>query len=266
MDCWDCGPEELIRRIENLGRGSMIFMSQCGFILSDGSRRIAIDTVLSDLPSKETGKSRRLVSPPFGPGRMPHLDAVLVTHAHADHLDRPMIEEALRHDPSLAVLAPVSSGVCNMPSLSDYREVPIGDFRIVPIPVPHMEYSESSPGHSDFYGYIIRIGDISVFHAGDTVPSRRLLSDIAGYGKMDAVILPVNGRDREREARGLVGNMDGAEAVEFASAVSAGVLIPSHFDMIAGNTGDIPSFLACADGRIDTIVPHPGRIISLAAG
>ena len=80
---WECSGKELVSRIERLGRSEMLSMSQCGFVLSDGQIRIAIDTVVSDLFYSGSNRSRRLVPPPFPVDAMPSLDAALVTHGHA---------------------------------------------------------------------------------------------------------------------------------------------------------------------------------------
>ena len=80
---WECSGKEFVSHIERLGRSEMVSMSQCGFVLSDGHVRIAIDTVVSDLFYSGSDRSRRLVSPPFPVDAMPSLDAALVTHGHA---------------------------------------------------------------------------------------------------------------------------------------------------------------------------------------
>lgn len=268
MNGWDCSYEELIDRIDGLQEREMMPMSQCGFVLSDGKARIAIDVLVSDMAGSD-GRSQRLVPPPFQADDMPLMDGILVTHSHADHLDVPMILSQVRRNPSVQVVAPSSilDGLDipagNKAYIGDYGMVSIGGFSITAVPVPHMEYHESAPGHSDFYGYAISFAGLRVFHSGDAVAKPRLLSDAKALAPLDYAILPVNGRDAERESRGIIGNMHPAEAVSFAAAIGAGKLIPMHFDMIRGNTVDIGSFIAEAEGRIGYAVPVPGRAIRL---
>jgi hypothetical protein len=57
---------------------------------------------------------------------------------------------------------------------------------------------------------------------------------------VDVALLPINGRDSEREGRGIVGNMDAREAVELA---------------LAGNTVPPGTAVDVADGRIHVVVP-----------
>ena len=58
-----------------------------------------------------------------------------------------------------------------------------------------------------------------------TIVTDALLEAIEPLG-VEVALLPINGRDEEREARGIVGNMDAVEAVELALAIGASVLAP----------------------------------------
>ena len=48
--------------------------------------------------------------------------------------------------------------------------------------------------------------------------------------RVGVALLPINGRDAERESRGIVGNMDAAEAAELALDLGASRLVPYHWD------------------------------------
>ena len=48
-------------------------------------------------------------------------------------------------------------------------------------------------------------------------------------------MLPINGRDLERNEQDIVGNMNSREACWFASEIKADLTIPLHYDMIGGN-------------------------------
>ena len=71
-------------------------------------------------------------------------------------------------------------------------------------------------GRPRFVGYVLG-EEARVYHAGDTIVTDELTSALA-LSDVDVALLPINGRDAEREARGIVGNMDAAEAVELALA------------------------------------------------
>ena len=77
----------------------------------------------------------------------------------------------------------------------------------------------------------------------------------SGRSAVEVALLPINGRDEEREARGIVGNMDAVEAVELALAIGASVLVPHHWDGFEGNTVPPGSAVDAADGRLHVAVP-----------
>ena len=101
-------------------------------------------------------------------------------------------------------------------------------------------------GVSRFVGYALTVSGLTIYHSGDTVLDPALVDFVSTLG-VHVAILPINGRDFYRERRGSVGNLDAAEALEFASEIGARVLIPMHYDMARGNTAP------------------PGRLVDLAA-
>jgi L-ascorbate metabolism protein UlaG (beta-lactamase superfamily) len=92
-----------------------------------------------------------------------------------------------------------------------------------------------SDGLARFLGYLVQGPAITVYHAGDTIVTDGLVEAFASR-VVDVALLPVNGRDAEREAAGIVGNMNAEEAVELASRIGAATLVPMHWDLFAGNT------------------------------
>src|SRR5262249_39911406 len=52
------------------------------------------------------------------------------------------------------------------------------------------------------------------------------------------LMIPINGRDHMREARGIVGNMNETEAAWLCAQVGPSYVIPMHYECITGNTGN----------------------------
>lgn len=266
---WRDNKEGLINEINALKDREMVAMGQCGVIIRLGEVKIAIDLIISDLYYKGTKISRRVVKPPFDISETPDLDYVLVTHDHADHLDRALIEELATRERPCKVIAPrhILSSL-DIPStskvlLSDYQCYSDGDVSITPIPVPHMEYKFSEKNCSEFYGYIIRYGSLKLFHGGDLIISENLLEDLKKEAPFNYTFLPINGRDSIREAKGIIGNTDEAEAIELALKISSSCIVPTHFDFFKENGADPAIFSSLAKGKIATIIPVPGEKYSL---
>ena len=108
-------------------------------------------------------------------------------------------------------------------------------------------------GRPRFVGYVLESSP-RVYHAGDTVVRDELVSALAGLA-VDVALLPINGRDAEREALGLVGNMNAAEAVELALAIGATTLVPYHWDGFMGNTASAGETVDLAAARLHVVVP-----------
>ena len=115
-------------------------------------------------------------------------------------------------------------------------------------------------GEHKALGYLVELGGLRLFHAGDTIwwPGLELaVADLAP----EVAELPVNGRDPVREAQNLWGNMSAEEAAAFAAAARLGAVIPCHHDGVAGNLGDPKLFVRA----LATAAPHAVAHV-LAAG
>ncbi|MBI3970889.1 MAG: hypothetical protein HY332_06330 [Chloroflexi bacterium] len=62
-------------------------------------------------------------------------------------------------------------------------------------------------------------------------------------------LIPINGRDWFREQRQIIGNTDYREAADLGHAIGADVIVPTHFDMFAGNPGHPGLFVDYCTGR-----------------
>jgi L-ascorbate metabolism protein UlaG (beta-lactamase superfamily) len=108
-----------------------------------------------------------------------------------------------------------------------------------------------SGGEIRFLGYVIDADGARLFHAGDTIYYDRMETTLAEMA-VDVAMLPINGRDPVREARGIVGNLSEREAAWLASAIGAEVVLPMHYDVFARNRG-YPEWLVESVSR-----DHPG--------
>jgi L-ascorbate metabolism protein UlaG (beta-lactamase superfamily) len=84
----------------------------------------------------------------------------------------------------------------------------------------------------------------------------------------DIALLPINGRDQEREAEGIVGNLGPAEAAALADGIGAEILVPIHYDMFANNLGHPEAVLHTLQERhprIALVLPSRHQPIVLAA-
>ena len=126
-------------------------------------------------------------------------------------------------------------------AVNPYDRIDVRGLSIDVVPAFHgvtMEdaYGDGSAvgGRPRFVGYVLE-AEPRIYHAGDTIVTDELTSALEPL-RVEVALLPVNGRDAAREARGMVGNMDAAEAVELALDIRATRLVPYHWDGFSGNT------------------------------
>jgi L-ascorbate 6-phosphate lactonase len=239
-------PADLTKLRLGAGQVALWWLGQAGFALRAGGVTLLIDPFLSS-------GHNRLVPLPFAPEQADGVDAILCTHEHIDHLDADTLPAMAAASPDARVVVPtpivsqvIDLGIAPERVLGVQPEEPVelGGVTVHPLPACHGvdmadAYSfgqELSGGLYRFLGFVVEAEGMRVYHAGDTIVYdgmedwlRRLAPNV--------VLLPINGRDRYREAQNIVGNMDHREAAELATAVGVDLLIPMHYDMFAINRG-----------------------------
>jgi len=90
-------------------------------------------------------------------------------------------------------------------------------------------------------GYIFKMGGMSLYHSGDTVPFPGLVERLRAHA-VEVAFLPINGRDARRRALGTPGNCTGEEALCIAKLAGVKTLVPHHYDLFSFNTADINAF------------------------
>jgi L-ascorbate metabolism protein UlaG (beta-lactamase superfamily) len=247
----------------------LTWLGQAGFRIEIGETCIVVDPWVS-------AHELRLVDAPPDALAAEGVDWLLVTHEHVDHLDLPLLPVVLERSPSVRVVlpAPIAPLVEGVVPESQLLLVEPGDTldlgRVVAHVVPAFHgvtmddaYGDGSAlgGRPRFVGYVID-GRRGVYHAGDSIVTDALEAALAPL-EIDVALLPINGRDAEREARGIVGNMNAREAAALAVEIGATLFVPYHWDGVAGNVVDPVSAVDAAEGRIEVAVPDRFRPLEL---
>lgn len=227
------------------------YLGQCGFIVRSESVSVAIDPVLNDL-ADDDGNSIRLYPAVF-PAKELQVDYVLCTHDHIDHLALETVTEVAKSSvktgfivPSGCIVAMVQNGIPEdrILGIKDLETVDIenGKLCVTGISTAHPVHQTDENGLDHNLAYCIVADGKQLVHLGDTYRTERLTENLKKQGKIDVFFPPINGRDEEREAQGIIGNLSAEEAAEFAVDLKAEMTIPTHFDMVKGNTEDPQKF------------------------
>jgi len=154
-------------------------------------------------------------------------DIVLITHAHFDHCSRKDIDKVAKSGMRVIAAQGCLDG-------DDYGGVTVAKpgfkesvkgigIEAVPAYNIREERLQSHPKAKGWVGYVIDIGGMRIYHAGDTdfIPEMKTLKDIY------AALLPAGGTY----------TMDADEAVEAAKAIAPKFFVPMHYKNLLGKEG-----------------------------
>jgi|SRR5215211_1547865 len=222
-------------------------LGQVGVAIKGPDGTIYVDPYLTDYGG-EVVRLPRNFPPPVRPEEVVNASFVLVTHEHVDHFDPetlgPIASASRRarfYGPNTCDFS--SAGVdlarANVPNVG--RAFDAGSARVTAIPSAHTELEQSDSGYP-YLGYIIEWNGVTVYHTGDTVIYDGLIETL-GRWQIDVMFVPINGRDYFRTAQGIIGNTDVREAAELAETLDVALTVPTHYDLIAGNTANPAYFV-----------------------
>jgi L-ascorbate metabolism protein UlaG (beta-lactamase superfamily) len=182
------------------------------------------------------------------PSDVTNASHVLVTHDHVDHFDPYTLGPLASASPDSRfhgshtcdfTLAGIASERAQTPGVGEPFSA--AGARVTAIPSAHTELEHDEQGYACL-GYVIEWNGVTVYHAGDTVVYQGLIERL-GHWSIDVMLIPINGRDYFRTQRGIIGNTDFREAAELAEALDVIVTIPTHYDLVSGNTQNPAHFV-----------------------
>ncbi|MCL2411324.1 MAG: MBL fold metallo-hydrolase [Treponema sp.] len=249
------------------------FAGQHGFIIKLNEKIFYIDVILNDLTDND-GKSIRVYPPPFEANAVQHIDYVLCTHNHIDHLNLDTLLPLASANPQARFVVPApckhllaEAGISKERILSARAGCSLveGDVTIIPVPAVHtplMQEEGEKDKNNDYtaLGYVIKSDKISIYHSGDTWVTQSLILALKDLGPIDIAMLPINGTDWKRTAEGCIGNMNPLDAVKLTQSLPVNMTIPAHYDLIAHNSENPARFAdlmytRCPEKRFHIFAP-----------
>ncbi len=243
------------------------WLYQAGLVVkSPGGTIVVIDPYLSDAVLRSYRQPRN-VPAPLDPAHV-QLDAVLASHSHEDHLDPDSIGSFASHDatrfmgPPMVAEKVIAAGVPAERTIVLTRgdQVAIGDIEVRAVYARHPFAPEPVP---DAVGYVLRAGEVSIYHSGDTEYDAEIVKDASG---VSAAFIAMNGT---------AGNMNAHEAALLAWRLGTALAVPFHYGLWTdagygeGATLD-PQWFVDTLSRLDptrqSLVLTPGKRVLLTLG
>jgi L-ascorbate metabolism protein UlaG (beta-lactamase superfamily) len=251
-------------------------MSDTVTYVGHGTVRIALDgTRLQTDPLLRTRVThlRRRVA--VSPEALRGVDAVLISHAHFDHLDVPSLERLGRSTP--VVLPRGCGALLRRRRFAHVVEIDVGETVAVGAVSVRATEAEHDGGRGPFgvsgpaLGYVVE-GTRRVYFAGDTdlFPG---MADI-GRGRLDVALVPIWGWG---PSLGRGGHMDPQRAAEAVALLRPRVVVPIHwgtYHPLHLGLRDVPAYLrdppeqfaraaAATAPEVEVRVLRPGETLAL---
>lgn len=228
------------------------WLGQSGFLLQWQGVHVLLDPYLSDSLTRkysQTDKPHvRMTELVIDPAQLSLVDIVTSSHNHTDHLDADTLGPILAQNPSLKFVIPEANRAfvadrlkIDPPfpiGLDDESSVELGGIRFYGVASAHETVERDEHGHVKALGYVLRFGEWSLYHSGDTLRYDGMAQKLRPFA-VDVALLPINGRAPERRVSG---NLSGPEAAQLAHDIGASLVIPCHFDMFEFNTAAPDAF------------------------
>ena len=203
--------------------GSVTFLGHSTVLVELDGVRLLTDPLLRD---RVLFLRRR--ANPAGSAELQDLDAVLISHQHADHLDRPSLR-SIEGGPPAIVPAGAGRHVAGL-GLGEVTELAVGEraavgpVEIEAVPASHHGSRWPWSRRADALGFVIR-GSRSVYFAGDT----DLFDEMADIGPgLDLVLLPVWGWGATLGS----GHLDPDRAAEALRLLRPRLAVPIHWGSV----------------------------------
>lgn len=260
---------------------AMWWLGQASVVLRAPDTTIYIDPFFSEHPE-------RLIAPLLSPATAPPADYVLCTHEHIDHFDPQTLLALARGAPHAHFIVPlhlreqvtalgISAG--QVAGMQADEVLALGTITLRAVPACHGLKAPPAIYGFDlleqagkqlyrYLGYILDIGGVRIYHAGDTVVYDGLLERLREH-EIDIAFLPINGRSYFREQLDIVGNMDEREAADLAAAAGVKLLVPIHYDMFAANLGRpgvLVDHVQAHHDNLSCLLPAAGRRFTFQRG
>jgi len=180
------------------GQLGVTFIGHSSFFLQIGGKNILIDPNFA----RWIFVLKRLRLPGLRMRDLPPIDAVLVTHAHFDHLHRPSLRTIASLTRRKSGKRPVivvprnlhdlvgDLGFSRVVELEWWQNYQLGNIEITHTPSRHWGARVVRDVHRGYGGYVLRADNQSVYHAGDTAYFDGF-AEIGAPLKPDLALLPI---------------------------------------------------------------------------
>jgi len=166
-------------------------------------------------------------------------DLILLTHSHYDHCSIADMDKIVKEGTRIIAPADCQSKITRfkvpikIEVVEPNKDLDLGNIKISTVPAYNIDKT-FHPKEELWVGYLIKIEDVILYHAGDTdfIPEMQKLTGYKQPGKKFVALLPIGGRF----------TMSVEEAFEAVKLIKPSLTIPMHWGSIVGSDEDAKEF------------------------
>jgi L-ascorbate metabolism protein UlaG (beta-lactamase superfamily) len=253
------------------------WMGHSAALVEIDGKRLLLDPVWSERASPfGFAGPKRFFDPPLPLEDLPPIDAVLITHDHYDHLDKPTVERL--HGAGARFVVPLGVGarlngwgvaVEAVVELDWWQTTRIGEVTVTATPASHFSGRSVFRGDRDrtlWAGFAIHGPTHRVYYSGDTGMSPGFSAIGDRLGPFDAALIEVGAYDQLWADL----HLGPEQAVEAFNQVRGKLLIPVHwgtFDLALHSWTEPVErlFVAAEEAAIPLAIPRIGQSVEPSA-
>lgn len=167
-------------------------------------------------------------------------DLILITHSHYDHCSLADILKIIKEGTKIfspvdcqSTLSRIKIPV-KIEIVEPMKEFVFGNIKINTLPAYNIDKT-FHPKSESWVGYIVKINNILIYHAGDTdfIPEMQIITGYNHKDKKLVTLLPVGGKF----------TMNAEEAAGAAKLIKPFIAVPMHWGSIVGTKEDAIEFM-----------------------
>lgn len=232
-------PNRIASPVRPEARLAVLFIGHATTLIQMDDKFVLTDPVFTETVGQV---SRRIVEPGLAPEALPHVDAVLVSHMHFDHLSLGSLSMIAS---KVGVLVVPEKGISCLPDfafetqeLRTWQSLDRDGLRITAVPVRHTGFRwgvDSGWMDTSFTGYVIQYHGLTVYFGGDTAYAKeRFQATAERFPGIDLAVLPIS--PIEPRAYMKRKHIDPKEAVMAFRDLGARWMVPIHYGTFINGT------------------------------
>jgi L-ascorbate metabolism protein UlaG (beta-lactamase superfamily) len=249
------------------------FIGQATFLIQTAAGNLLTDPMYSERASPvRFAGPKRARQPGIAFDDLPPIAAVLLSHNHYDHCDRPTLRRLARRDDPIVVTplgnGPLvrSAGLRRVEERDWWEDATTGPLPITLTPAHH--FSARTPfdrNRALWGGFVITVAGARIYFAGDSAYAPFFTDVRARLGPIDLALLPIGAYEPRWFMRAV--HMNPAEAVQAHIDLGGPESIGMHFGTFQLTTEGIDEPLRALDEarRAHNIAPERFRALEFGA-